>query len=107
MYMNQLDTIYKSYGSKIDLGSFGVTGVKTLFFTQKEIQNASSPTEYVDGHVTHAHELAWPPFTKVMVLKIHQGSTGVTKVKILLLHKTFYLLQFTVYIHTTRVSYVA
>ena len=32
MHMNQLDTLYQSYGSKIDLGSFGGhRGQKVIF----------------------------------------------------------------------------
>ena len=43
--------------------------------------------------MTHVHASAWPPSTKVMGLKIHPGSFGVTGVKRLFSLKTLLLLQ--------------
>ena len=45
--------------------------------------------------VTYAHALAWPPSTKVMVLKNYQGSYGVTWIKRSFLLKMLSLVQFT------------
>ena len=43
MHIDQLDTLYKSIGLKIHLGSLGVAGFKRSF-SQK---NAISPTDYM------------------------------------------------------------
>ena len=55
----------------------GVTGVKKVIFTKK----ASSPTEYLALMRDLCICINLTPSTKVMVLKIHPGSFGVTGVK--------------------------
>ena len=58
-------------------GHDGVTGVKKVIFTKK----ASSPTEYLALMRDLCICISLTPSTKVMVLKIHPGSFGVTGVK--------------------------
>ena len=58
-------------------GHDGVTGVKKVIFTKK----ASSPTEYLALMRDLCICISLTPSTKVMVLKIHPGSFGVTRVK--------------------------
>ena len=58
-------------------GQDGVTGVKKVIFTKK----ASSPTEYLASMRELCICISLTPSTKVMVLKIHPGSFGVTGVK--------------------------
>ena len=58
-------------------GQGGVIGVKKVIFTKK----ASSPSEYVAFTRDLRTYISLTPSTKVMVLKIHQGSFGVTGVK--------------------------
>ena len=63
-------------------GHVEVTGVKTevkkgSIFTKKE----STPTDYVALTRDLGIYISWIPSTKVMVLKNHQGSFGVTGVK--------------------------
>ena len=58
-------------------GHYEVTGVKKVIFTKK----ASSPTEYVALMRDLCICFSLTPSTKVMVLKIHPGSFGVTGVK--------------------------
>ena len=55
----------------------GVTGVKKVIFTKK----ASSPTEYLASMRDLFICISLTPSKKVMVLKIHPGSFGVTGVK--------------------------
>ena len=55
----------------------GVTGVKKVIFTKK----ASSPTEYLASMRDLCICISLTPSTKVMILKIHPGSFGVTGVK--------------------------
>ena len=55
----------------------GVTGVKKVIFIKK----ASSPTEYLALMRDLCICISLTPSTKVMVLKIHLGSFGVTGVK--------------------------
>ena len=58
-------------------GQDGVTGVKKVIFTKK----ASSPTKYLALMRDLCICISLTSSTKVMVLKIHQGSFGVTGVK--------------------------
>ena len=58
-------------------GHDGVTGVKKVIFTKK----ASSPSEYLVSMRDLCICISLTPSTKVMVLKIHLGSFGVTGVK--------------------------
>ena len=55
----------------------GVTGVKKVIFTKK----ASSPTEYLALTCDLCICISLTPSTKVITLKIHPGSLGVTGVK--------------------------
>ena len=58
-------------------GQDGVTGVKKVIFTKK----ASSHTEYLASMRDLCICISLTPSTKVMALKIHPGSFGVTGVK--------------------------
>ena len=58
-------------------GHDGVTGVKKVIFTKK----ASSPTEYLALTGDLCICISLTPSTKVITLKIHLGSLGVTVVK--------------------------
>ena len=58
-------------------GHDGVTGVKKVIFTKK----ASSPTEYLALKRDLCICISLTPSTKVITLKIHPGSLGVTGVK--------------------------
>ena len=58
-------------------GHDGVTGVKKVIFTKK----ASSPTEYLALTRDLCICISLTPSTKVITLKIHPGSLGVTGVK--------------------------
>ena len=58
-------------------GHNGVTGVKNVIFTKK----ASSPTECVALTCDLCICISLTPSTKVITLKIHPGSLGVTGVK--------------------------
>ena len=58
-------------------GHNGVTGVKNVIFTKK----ASSPTECVALTRDLCICISLTPSTKVITLKIHPGSLGVTGVK--------------------------
>ena len=92
----------KVMGLKIHPGSFGVTGVtgvKKVIFTK----NATSPTNYRVWSCDSCTYISLTPSTKVMGLKIHPGSFGVTGVKRSFSLKTLLLLQFTGYGHVTHV----
>ena len=58
-------------------GHDGITGVKKVIFTKK----VSSLTEYLESMRDLCTCISLIPTTKVMVLKIHLGSFGVTGVK--------------------------
>ena len=68
---------YKTYGSKIHPGSFGVTGVKKMILRKTLL--LLQITWY--GLVTNLSCNGLTLSTKVMGLKIHPGSFGVTGVK--------------------------
>ena len=80
-------------------GHVGVTGVKKVIFTK----NATSPTNYRVWSCDSCTYISLTPSTKVMGLKIHPGSFGVTGVKRSFSLKTLLLLQFTGYGHVTHV----
>ena len=91
MYMHQLDPLYKSYGSKNSPGViWGHRGQKGHF-----TKNATSPTNYRVWSCDSCTYISLTPSTKVMGLKIHPGSFGVTGVKRSFSLKTLLLLQFT------------
>ena len=77
MHMHKLDPLYKSYGPKNSSGVIWGHGGQKFIFTKK----ASSPSEYVALTRNLRTCISLIPSTKVMVLKIHQGSFGVTGVK--------------------------
>ena len=58
-------------------GHVGVTGVKKVIFTK----NATPPTDYRVWSCDSCTCISLTPSTKVMGLKIHPGSFGVTGVK--------------------------
>ena len=76
-HMHKLDPLYKSYSPKNSSGViWGHRGQKVIF-TKK----ASSPSEYVSLTRNLHTCISLSPSTKVIVLKIHPGSFGVTGVK--------------------------
>ena len=77
MHMHKLDPLYKSYGPKESSGVIWGHGGQKFIFTKK----ASSPSEYVALTRNLRTCISLIPSTKVMVLKIHPGSFGVTGVK--------------------------
>ena len=77
MHMNTLDPLYKSYGPKNSSGVIWGHGGQKVIFTKK----ASSPSEYVALTRYLCICISLINSTKVMVLKIHPGSFGVTGVK--------------------------
>ena len=89
MHTNHLDTLHKSYGPKKSPGvKWGHRG-QNIVFAQNNVQNASPPTDYVAWSRDSCTWISITPSQKVMVLKNHKGSVGVTEVKTLFLHKTF------------------
>ena len=91
MYIHQLDPLYKSYGSKNSPGViWGHRGQKVII-----TKNATSPTVYRVWSCDSCTCISLTPSTKVMGLKIHPGSFGVTGVKRLFSLKTLLLLQIT------------
>ena len=77
MHMHKLDPLNKSYGPKHSSGVIcGHRGQKVIF-TKKD----TSPSEYVALTRNLRTCISLIPSTKVMVLKIHPGSFGVTGVK--------------------------
>ena len=77
MYMHKLDPLYKSYGPKNSSGVIWGHGGQKVIFAKK----ASSPSEYLALTRYLRTCIRLIPSTKVMVLKIHPGSFGVTGVK--------------------------
>ena len=74
MLIDQLDTLYKSYGSKNSLGViWGHRGQKVIF--TKNAVFAFRLHGMVEG-LMHIHQL--DTITNVMGLEIHTGSFGVT-----------------------------
>ena len=82
---------YSDTNNDVVSGHRGVTEVKKVIFTKK----ASSPTEYVALTCDLCIHISLTPSTKVMVLKIHPGSFGVTGVKSSFSPKRHYLQQIT------------
>ena len=77
MHIDQLDTLYKSYGSRNSSGViWGHRGQKVIF-----TKNAISPSYYVVWSCDSWWLISLTSSTKVMGLKIHPGSFGVTEVK--------------------------
>ena len=76
-HMNTLDPLYKSYGPKNSSGVIWGHGGQKVIFTKK----ASSPSEYVALTRYLCICISLINSSKVMVLKIHPGSFGVTGVK--------------------------
>ena len=77
MHIHQLDTLYKSYGSRNSPGViWGHKGQKVIF-----TKNAISPTDYMLWSCDLCILISYIPSTKVMGLEIQSGSFGVTGVK--------------------------
>ena len=95
MHINQLDPSTKVMGLEIQLGSFGVTGVKRSVLPKMKF--LLQIIWY--SHGTHAYSSARYPLqsTKVMGLEIQPGSFGVTGVKRPFSPKMLFLLQITWY----------
>ena len=77
MHMHKLDPLYKSYHIKNSSGViWGHRGQKVIF-----TKNVTTQTDYVA--LTHDLRIciSLTPSTKVITLKIHPGSFGVTGVK--------------------------
>ena len=73
-HIHQLDTLYKSYGSRISSGViWGHRGQKVIF-----TKNAISPTDYMPWSWNSYIFISYIPSTKVMGLEIQSGSFGVT-----------------------------
>ena len=95
----RLTTPFMSHDQIRVKGHVGVTGVKKVIFTK----NATSPTNYRVWSCDSCTYISLTPSTKVMGLKIHPGSFGVTGVKRSFSLKTLLLLQITGYGHVTHV----
>ena len=77
MHINQLDTLYKSYGRKKSSGViWGRRGEKVIL-----TKIAISSTDHMVWLCDPCILISYIPSTKVMVVKIHLGSFGVTGVK--------------------------
>ena len=91
MHMHKLDPLYKSYHIKNSSGViWGHRGQKVIF-----TKNVTTQTDYVA--LTHDLRIciSLTPSTKVITLKIHPGSFGVTGVKRSFSPKMFQLKQIT------------
>ena len=98
MYIDQLDTLYKSYRIKNSSGvTWGHRGQKVIF-----TKNAISPPDYMVWSWDSYIFISWTPSTKVIGLKIYPGSVGVTGVKSSFSPKLLFLLQITWYGHGTH-----
>ena len=78
--LGQSDQYFDHYSGSNDdgvRGHDGVTGDKKVIFTKK----ASSPTEYLAMTRDLCICISLIPSTKVITLKVHPGSLGVTGVK--------------------------
>ena len=76
IYIYQLDTLYKSYRFKNSPGViWGHWGQKVIF-----TKIAISPTDYMVWLCDSCIFINWIPSTKIIGLKIHPGSFGVTGV---------------------------
>ena len=77
MHINQLDTLYKRYYRKNSSGViWGHRGQKVIF-----TKIAISSTDHMVWSCDSCILISLLPATKVMVVKIHPGSFGVTGVK--------------------------
>ena len=77
MHINQLGTLYKSYGRKKLSGViWGHRGQKVIL-----TKIAISPTDNMVWSCDSCILISYIPSTKVMVVKIQPGSFGVTGVK--------------------------
>ena len=77
VHIDQLDTLYKSHGSRNSPGvTWGHKGQKVIF-----IKNAISPSDCMVWPWALYKLISWIPSTKGMGQEIHPGSLGVTGVK--------------------------
>ena len=80
IHVHQLETLYQWYGSKINLGSFGVAGVKRSFSAKMLLLLQNTwyyllyVTVYPCYHVTHKYALTWDSELHSLV----QGQLGIT-----------------------------
>ena len=89
IHVDQLEMLYLCYGVKCQSGVIWGHRGQNIVFAQNNVQNASPPTDYVAWSRDSCTWISITPSQKVMVLKNHKGSIGVTEVKTLFLHKTF------------------
>ena len=89
IHVDQLEMLYLCYGVKCQSGVIWGHRGQNIVFAQNNVQNASPPTDYVAWSRDSCTCISITPSQKVMVLKNHKGSIGVTEVKTLFLHKTF------------------
>ena len=75
-HKNPWPMAFTSYDQNGVKGHVGVTGVK-------KVKNPKTPLLQITGydHVTHVYASAWQLLQKIITLKIHLGSFGVTGVK--------------------------
>ena len=98
MHIHQLDPLYKSYRIKNSPGvTWGHRGQKVIF-----TKNAISPSDYMVWSRDSCIYISLTPSTKVIGLKIHPGSLGVTGVKRSFSPKMLFLTQITWYVHVTH-----
>ena len=72
MHIHQLDTLYKSYGSRNSAGViWGHRGQKVIF-----TKNAIYPSYYMVWSRDSFWFISWNPSTKVMGLEIYPGHLG-------------------------------
>ena len=86
-------------GSKVNMGSFGVIGVKSLF----SIKVTLSPLYYIVYPCNSYIIISLRPSTYVMGSEVNMGSFGVTGVKYCFSVKMHYLLYVTSHIHVTHI----
>ena len=98
MHIYHLDPLYKSYRIKNSPGvTWGHRGQKVIF-----TKNAISLSDYMVWSRDSCIYISLTPSTKVIGLKIHPGSLGVTGVKRSFSRKILFLFQITWYGHVTH-----
>ena len=98
MYIDQLNTLYKSYRSSNSVGViWGHWGQKVIF-----TKNVISPTDYMPWSCDSSILISYKPSTKVIGLEIQPGSFGVTGVKRSFLTKIIFFIHITCYGHVTQ-----
>ena len=97
IHAHWLEALYLCYGSKVNLGLFGVTGVK------RQIKQKMHYLLYLTKniHVIHTCALAWDPLPLFMGSKVNLGSTWGQESQNLIFTKMYYLLYDTQYIYVS------